>query len=207
MWAGSCVFYGISLIQRSSGGTTFASGEQPQQSSEQWKRGKKGKDKQISRLSTFFFLLQIMYTPQVQVKVNVTMVLCAVKSPSQCKGRGAGKVQPGLQKHIHNLFKLKTSATCLKRKKTTNVQPLLLFWKHVGSQTRPLYSVIKFKQKPLCIIFVVKLYYTFLQNLQKQYTDWTAQHMHTAVLKYSVPRSWKEHLHTFDAETSACPSK
>lgn len=206
MWAGSCVFYGISLIQRSSGGTTFASGEQPQQSSEQ-KTWKKKEKTNKSPVWVLFFLLQIMYTPQVQVKVNVTMVLCAVKSPSQCKGRGAGKVQPGLQKHIHNLFKLKTSATCLKRQKTPNVQPLLLFLKHVGSQTRPLYSVIKFKQKPLCIIFVVKLYYTFLQNLQKQYTEWTAQHMHTAVLKYSVPRSWKEHLHTFDAETSACPSK
>lgn len=167
---------------------------------------KKGKDKQIVPFEFFFFIADNVYTT-FQVKVNVTMVLCAVKSPSQCKGRGAGKVQPGLQKHIHNLFKLKTSATCLKRQKKTNVQPLLLFLKHVGSQTRPLYSVIKFKQKRLCIIFVVKLYYTFLQNLQKQYTEWTAQHMHTAVLKYSVPRSWKEHLHTFDAETSACPSK
>lgn len=207
MWAGSCVFYGISLIQRSSVGTTFASGELYHSRAQSRKRGKKRKRPTNLPFEYFFFLLQIMYTPQVQVKVNVTMVLCAVKSPSQCKGRGAGKVQPGLQKHIHNLFKLKTSATCLKRQKTPNVQPLLLFLKHVGSQTRPLYSVIKFKQKPLCIIFVVKLYYTFLQNLQKQYTEWTAQHMHTAVLKYSVPRSWKEHLHTFDAETSACPSK
>lgn len=135
------------------------------------KRGKKRKRQTNLPFEYFFLILQIMYTPQVQVKVNVTMVLCAVKSPSQCKGRGAGKVQPGLQKHIHNLFKLKTSATCLKRQKTPNVQPLLLFLKHVGSQTRPLYSVIKFKQKPLCIIFVVKLYYTFLQNLQKQYTE------------------------------------
>lgn len=132
---------------------------------------KKGKDKQIVPFEFFFFIADNVYTT-FQVKVNVTTVLCAVKSPSQCKGRGAGKVQPGLQKHIHNLFKLKTSATCLKRQKNkTNVQPLLLFLKHVGSQTRPLYSVIKFKQKPLCIIFVVKLYYTFLQNLQKQYTE------------------------------------
>lgn len=134
-----------------------------------WK--KKEKTNKSSRLSSFFFFIADNVYTTFQVKVNVTMVLCAVKSPSQCKGRGAGKVQPGLQKHIHNLFKSKTSAMCLKRQKKTNVQPLLLFLKHVGSQTRPLYSVIKFKQKPLCIIFVVKLYYTFLQNLQKQYTE------------------------------------
>lgn len=123
-WESKCkkLFYGILLIQRSSGGTTFDSGRELQ-----WRE----RNRHFVQVEVLFFIADNVYTT-FQVKVYVTMFSCAVKSPSHCKGRGAGKVQQGFQKHIHDFFKLKPSATYLEPK-TTSVQPLRLFLKRVGS--------------------------------------------------------------------------